>query len=315
MARGDTAQILVTARSRPEQAGQTFVNTAVALPFAQLERTPADNLARASVTLTAPPAPQSDIAVVKTVETTTAVVGELLRYRLTVTNNGPDAAAAVTVTEAPGGGVAVVGAEPSQGTCSAAQLIRCDLGPMAAGATATIDVTVVPPAPGPLDNAVTAIAPGTDPDPDDNGDEAEVDVESAPELSLTKRASRRVVLGGRLVAFTMVVRARGLSPARETVLCDRVPAGLSVVREGGARLRGNQACWVIGTLEPGESRRFRLVTRADPVRRATRVTNVAEAIADGIAPLRDGARVRILPLPVRPCPPASPRGARSAARC
>ena len=239
MARDDVAQILVTARSRPDQAGQTFVNTAIALPFLQLERTPADNVARASVTLTAAPPPQSDIAVVKTVETTTAVVGEPLRYRLTVTNNGPDAAEAVTVTETPGGAVAVVSAVPSQGTCAVAQPIRCDLGPLAVGATATIDVTTVPREPGPLDNAVTAIAPGTDPDPDDNGGEAEVDVESAPELSLTKRANRRVVLGGRLVVFTMVVRSSGLSAAQETVLCDRVP-GRALRGPGGRRPAARQ---------------------------------------------------------------------------
>ena len=88
-----------------------------------------------------------------------------------------------------------------------------------------------------------------------------------------------------------------------------------MVREGGARLRGNRACWAIGTLEPRESRRFELVTRAEPVRRVRRVTNTAEVTADGIAALRARARVRILPLPLLPCPPAAGRGARSAARC
>ena len=90
------------------------------------------------------------------------MVGEPLRYTLTVTNNGPDAASTVTVTEAPSGAVAVVAAEPSQGTCVVGSPIRCDLGPLAVGATATIAVTTVPREPGPLDNAVTAIAPGTD---------------------------------------------------------------------------------------------------------------------------------------------------------
>ena len=308
--RDAVAQVVVIARSTPAQAGQTFVNTAGALALGQLERTPADNVSRAQVELVAGPVPQSDIVVSKVAETVTAVVGEPLQYLVTVTNQGPDPASAVTVTETPGSAVTVVAAAPSQGACAIGPTVRCDLGPLAVGATATIGLTVIPLEAGEITNAVTAITPGTDPGPESNVAGQTESVTRAPRLRLTKRASRHLVLGGEPVTFTISVRSLGPGTARDTQVCDRLPDGLAVVRRDGARIRGDRLCWTIGDLPQGATRRFHPVVRARRVSSPTRVTNIAVATADGVAAVRDRARVRILPLPPGACAPAASRATR-----
>ncbi len=95
--------------------------------------------------------------------------GETLTYTLTVTNAGPDDVPEVTVSEGLPGAFDLLSAVPSQGACEVATCggLACSLGPLAAGAGATVSVEVTPLAAG--DYVNTAIAPALgDPDPGNN---------------------------------------------------------------------------------------------------------------------------------------------------
>ena len=97
---------------------------------------------------------------------------------------------------------------------------------------------------------------------------------------------------GAVVGYTLAVRARGAGVARNVKVCDRLPARLSVVSRGGARVRGRVACWRIRRLRAGDSRELRLTTRVN-ARRGTRVTNVA-AVTWGFERRFARARVRVV---------------------
>ncbi|MBI3459898.1 DUF11 domain-containing protein, partial [Candidatus Acetothermia bacterium] len=78
----------------------------------------------------------TDLAVTKTDSPDPVIAGNNLTYTLTVTNNGPDNAGGVTVTDTLPGGVTFISAVPSQGSCSqSAGVVTCSLGTMANAAS------------------------------------------------------------------------------------------------------------------------------------------------------------------------------------
>jgi uncharacterized repeat protein (TIGR01451 family) len=85
----------------------------------------------------------------------TIPVGTVFDYTITVTNNGPGSATAVTLNDSLPAGMSFGSVTPSQGTCTGGAVISCDLGDLALGATATITVTVTATATGTFTNIAT----------------------------------------------------------------------------------------------------------------------------------------------------------------
>jgi hypothetical protein len=202
----------------------------------------------------------------------------------------------VVVTDTPSPSLTLVSAVPSQGTCSAAVPVSCDLGTLAAGASATVVVTARAAAAGTLPNGVTAItSTTTTTPPPDRIAVAGVTVQSGPRVGLRKRAAPRIVRSRAGVTWTLTATARGRGTARDITICDTLPHGFTVVSAGGARLRDGRWCWTIDALAAGSSRTLRLVTRAPSVGRRTRVTNVATLAFADQSPRFARARVVIVP--------------------
>ena len=116
----------------------------------------------ASFTLNVVSATSADLSVVKTVSPNPGQVGVPLSYRIAVTNNGPAPATNVTVNDALPAGVAFVSSTPTQGACSGTTTVNCNLGSLAAGATAVVTIVVTPSAQGQLANTATVTAGETD---------------------------------------------------------------------------------------------------------------------------------------------------------
>lgn len=106
--------------------------------------------------------PQADLAVTKTDNADPISVGDTVTYTITVTNNGPDAASNVTVTDTlPGAGAMIVAASP--GCLFTPMTVTCTIGALAVGGSATVTVTLNATAAGTLlDSASVA---GTEADP------------------------------------------------------------------------------------------------------------------------------------------------------
>ena len=89
--------------------------------------------------------PGSDLAVGITAAPEPVMVGQTLIYTLSVTNRGPSSAKNVTVSQLLPGSVLYQSATSSQGGSSVAgNVLTCNLGQMAAGGRATVNVTVLP---------------------------------------------------------------------------------------------------------------------------------------------------------------------------
>jgi uncharacterized repeat protein (TIGR01451 family) len=107
---------------------------------------------------------QADVALAKSDSQDPVGAGHLLVYTLHVTNLGPGAAPAVTVTDPLPRGLGFVSAAPD--VCSAAAgTVTCALGSLAAGASASVDVTVAvgPGVRGTVTNAASVTGGAPDP--------------------------------------------------------------------------------------------------------------------------------------------------------
>jgi uncharacterized repeat protein (TIGR01451 family) len=118
-------------------------------------------------------APEADLSITKSDSKDPAATGRNLTYTLTVRHNGPADARAtgVLVTDDLPEIVDFVSATPSQGTCREAEgIVTCNLGTMASGQIATIDIVVRPTSTGLATNTATVDASPADPNPANNAD-------------------------------------------------------------------------------------------------------------------------------------------------
>ncbi len=112
----------------------------------------------------------TDLSVTQTDSPDPVNVVNPLAYSLTVMNAGPDAASGVTLSDVLPAGTNFQSASASQGSCSQiAGTVTCNIGNLAAGSSATVNVTVTAPfAIGTITNTATVTGNETDPAPGNN---------------------------------------------------------------------------------------------------------------------------------------------------
>jgi uncharacterized repeat protein (TIGR01451 family) len=272
LASGATASITVTVLTT--KAG-SYTNTA-SVTSEVPDPEAVNNLDSASVQVTA----RADVAVGKTASAPTALIGDTVTYGLTVTNNGPDDAADVTVTDPlPAGGV-FVSAKPSAGTCAtAAGSLVCDLGSLANGAAVTIQLRVTLTEAGDTHNVAQVTTSTPDPKPSNNQSATSSTTEQA-DVALTKTTRTRRPSIGQTVTYTITARNAGPALARGVVVTDPIPASLKYVsaKASSGSCTVTQAALVcnLGDIASGRSA---TVTLRAIVRRVGDAGNAASAVA------------------------------------
>jgi Domain of unknown function DUF11/WD40-like Beta Propeller Repeat/VHL beta domain len=125
-------------------------------------------------------AAEADLVVTKEATPSPATSGAHVTVRMTVTNNGPSAATNVLLDDSPFFGNAsadLVEVTPSQGSCTQVLATHCELGTLAAGASATVTLEqVVTATDQPAHFGDEADVSSDVPDPDLANSEAEIDV-------------------------------------------------------------------------------------------------------------------------------------------
>ena len=116
----------------------------------------------AEVTLSA------DLSVTKTDSPDPVVVGQNLTYTITVTNNGPDPATGVILTDDLPDSAAFVSASPQCMYIQANHTVVCSLGTLTSGATATVTIVVRPLQGGTITNTASVSAVEMDPNAANN---------------------------------------------------------------------------------------------------------------------------------------------------
>ncbi|HEX2254607.1 MAG TPA: DUF11 domain-containing protein [Thermoanaerobaculia bacterium] len=123
----------------------------------------------------------ADLSVIKTASSRQVGVGQAFTYTIVVSNAGPDPATGTEMVDLLPMGVAFRAAFPSQGSCTeAVGVVTCVLGTIAAGGTASVQIEVVPTAPGTLVNTAVVSANESEQDVANNSTEVATGVQLAP---------------------------------------------------------------------------------------------------------------------------------------
>jgi len=209
---------------------------------------------------------EADVVINKTGPSAPVLLGSTFVYTLEVENQGPSDALEVDVEDALPTQVEALKVETDTPSCEpVAPTVECELGTMTPGQKAVIHVTVkaigIPGGGAPVVN--TATATSSTPDPTlPNESAAEVTVEPAADLAVTKTAPETVPADGEITYGLHVVN-NGPSDATGVKLTDPLPAGTEFVSasEGCSQAGGTVTC-EIGELKFEGERDYKVTVKA-----------------------------------------------------
>lgn len=248
----------------------------------QADTDPTNNRDSASVIVFS----EADLAIEKTNDPSEAQPGDVVRYEITVSNNGPNDATSVSAYDPAIIDADIIGFDVPAGTSFDAVTRVWTIGDLADGASVTLGVTIrIRVRSGTFTNTVvvsTSALP--DPNLDNNTDHATLFIPSA-DIAVTKTATPVTVPMGDDVTFTIEAVNLGPDPAQTVVVSDLLPAGLTFVSATPSigTYSATTGAWTIGDLapEPNPPRprpprpRLTIVARA-----AALGTHVNTALAD-----------------------------------
>ena len=210
--------------------------------------------------------PQADLRISKSDQPDPVVAGEDLVYTVRVTNDGPDWATDVVVTDTLPTGVTYV---MDTDTCVQGPpgILTCTLGDIPNGdfREFTIKVHVspslAPSGPVTIENVADVSSTTTDTDPADNSVTTATTVIARADLSISKLGTPSPVIAGTELTYELTATNLGPSDAQEMVVSDALPATtrfLSAIPSGGGTCTvppvdssGTVQCTYAGATSPG----------------------------------------------------------------
>jgi uncharacterized repeat protein (TIGR01451 family) len=163
-----------------------------------------------------------------------APLDQNFNYNVTITNTGDASATNTALTDVLPAGVTFTAAAPSQGACSYNSLTRtltCNLGTIAAGSNATVQITVKPRSEGTIDNTATVAASQWDPATGNNSASVNgLQVSKYVDLAVQMTGSANPIFAGQNVTYTITVKNVNVTTGATSVtLTDVLPASMNFV--------------------------------------------------------------------------------------
>jgi len=284
---GTPVQVTVNGTVAPGVVAPAVTNSA-----AVQATTPDPDQTDNQATVTTPLTTSADVALSKT-GPATVLAGDLITWSLRASNNGPSDAQAVVITDTlPTGVGAVTGAGP-RGPCSTAGgIVTCALGAVSSGGTedVTITGTVDPAFTGDLTNSAAGTSSTADPNADNNSATTTSTVGSAADVSVAKVFSAGdAAVPGTTVSWTITANNAGPSLARNVLITDDIPAGVTGVTATGTTsnartvdctVTGNSVRCTADSVTPGQPLRVTVTGFLASGSTAPTLDNTATLTAD-----------------------------------
>ena len=204
--------------------------------------------------------PSIDLEITKGVNNTSPNYNDLVKWTITIRNNGPDNATTVEIRDILPASLEFIDYTATKGYYEDRFWKFCCL---EVGEEATLEIITRVRGIGEIRNVAVGNANEYDHNPENNGDEASINVASASDLQITKLLNQSTINYKESVKWTLIVRNNGPSDATGVFVLDRMPNGLSVVSATGDGSYSNDGTWYVGELSSGQTKQINIVTRAD----------------------------------------------------
>ena len=229
----------------------------------------------------------ADLSITKSASPDPVTVGNDITYTIMVTNNGPDAAADVMVTDTLPSGVIFVSSSPSQGVCAGTSTVTCSLGTIQKDDSAAIDLVVTTTVTGQLTNIASVSSSLPEPDVTNNSVTTTTVVDPAPsteaDLSLTIADFPDPVTVGNNLTYTISIMNNGPHTASDVLLTDTLPASVTFVssstNQGTCTGTSTVTC-NIGTITSGASATVTIVITPTIATILNNTANVTGSVGD-----------------------------------
>ncbi|MDA1087409.1 MAG: S8 family serine peptidase [Verrucomicrobia bacterium] len=268
------AMLTLSALVAPGSGGLSITNVAVLTNASPPDAGGGNNVAAAAVDVTS-----VDLDLLKTVDVSQPDEAQLITYTLIVTNQGPDAATGIKISDALPAGVTFSNSAPSQGTYSNDVW---DAGSLPAGQGATLDLivrvdaatsgTVI------TNSAAVSAIDQEDGNVTNNAAQALIAV-TFVDIGITKTVNDPTPNEGDLITYTIAASNLGTRAGSGIVVTDAVPSGVTFSSATPSQGTFSNNQWSLGTLAPGTNATLTLDVTVDPDTGNTTITNVAALTA------------------------------------
>jgi uncharacterized repeat protein (TIGR01451 family) len=232
-ASGATSTFTLVLNIDPSFTNQsTLTNTANASTDS-FDSNPSNNTSSTSAVVTG----FTDIAVTKTAAAT-VVAGANITYTITVTNNGPNAAATTQLSDALPPGTTFVALTQTTGptfTCTTGATINCSLASLPSGSSATFTLVVktATSASGTISNTANVSTTTNETTTTNNSSTSNVAVTQSADVSIVKTGPA-LITPNTNVTYTLAVSNAGPSDAQSITVTDVIPANTTFVSATGS---------------------------------------------------------------------------------
>ena len=240
------ASLLLTARINPGTTGITITNTAV-LYMDQDDTNTTDNTGTVAVLIQ-----QSDLAVAKSVDDSTPNEGQVITYTILLTNNGPQTATSVQVSDLLPAGVTLTATNISQGSYSSTSGIW-SVGTLTVNTNATLALQVSinnGTAEASITNTAYILsADQADLSTGNNTSRTTIVVQSA-DIAILKTVDNATPAAGNQIVYTITATNRGPNSASGLEVVDLLPTNLTLVSSNltHGTYNSTNGLWSIGSI-------------------------------------------------------------------
>jgi uncharacterized repeat protein (TIGR01451 family) len=275
--------------------GGTLNNTAVA--YHDMDDPYLDNNIASEVTIVIP---MADLSVIKGADQDPAYYLRPFTYTVTITNNGPDTATNISITdELPEsvllGSVALIG-----GFCSGTSLITCTLGELLSGESVTATIIVTPTVDGIIQNVASVNSNVVDIYPVNNSDYETTIILPVADLAVTKYGDPGFLYAGENLEYTVYAANNGPSTAIGVTLIDSLPIELNIVSidpsQGSCVENGDVTC-DLGDILPDDTVTITIDTTASVDGVLTNTVSISSSVTD-LTPENNSYQVETIVNPV-----------------
>ncbi len=284
LALNGTAQVKLVAT--PKAAGTLTQNPT--LRAAEVDPNTANNTTTITATVQpAPAVPTANLGLTMSPTPTPVLTGQNLTYAIKLTNAGPDAASNAKIIDPLPQNTTYVSSNTSLGTCAVATgTLTCNVGTLAANATASVNLVVTSKVAGTITNSASASATESDPDTSNNTASADavVQVPATADLKVTIAAAPNPVQTGQNISYTIKVSNAGPNNATAINLSDTLPANTtfisSTTTQGSCSVAGGIFSCALGDLTTTTTATVTLVLTSSALGTLSNSVNVSATQSD-----------------------------------